>query len=96
VGRLDSHGVWPAGVHRPARSVAEWHRTRARGALHASHALSLGGLRGLHSFAFKGLLPLLRFRRPDRFGRKSLRHTAGSLTAFLVGAASALRRAQHR
>jgi glycosyltransferase involved in cell wall biosynthesis len=96
VGRLDSYGVWPAGCHRPARSVAEWHRTRARGALHANHALELGGLRGLHSFAFRGVLPLLRFRRPDRFGRKSLRHTVGSLTAFFLGAASAVRRAQHR
>jgi hypothetical protein len=94
VARLDTHGITPAGIHRPARSVAEWHRSWARGALHAARARSIGGLRGVHAFAFGGMLPLLRFRRPDRTGRKSLRHTAGSMAAFLGGAAAALRTPQ--
>jgi glycosyltransferase involved in cell wall biosynthesis len=94
VARLNSHGVRPIGVERPARSVGEWHRTWARGGLHAQRARSMGGLRGLHAFGFGGVLPLVRFRRPDRAGRRSLRHTAGSLAAFLAGAAAALRRPQ--
>jgi hypothetical protein len=94
VARLDAHGVEPPGCHRPARSVGEWHRTWARGALHAERARRLGGLRGLHAFAFAGLLPLLRFRRPDRAGRKSIRYTADSLAAFLLGAAAGARRPQ--
>jgi glycosyltransferase involved in cell wall biosynthesis len=96
IGRLDIHGVVPAGCHRPARSVGEWQRTRARGALHAERARELGGLRGFHALAFAGLLPLIRFRRPDRAGRKSIRHAAGTLGAFLLGAATALRQPQPR
>jgi hypothetical protein len=95
IGRLDTHGLEPAGVHRPARSIGEWHRTWARGALHADRARRLGGLKGLHSFVFAGLGPLLRFRRPDRAGRKSIRHSAGSLGAFVLGAAAACRPQPH-
>jgi hypothetical protein len=91
IGRLDTHGVQPTGTHRPARSVGEWHRTWARGALHAAHARQLGGLRGVHSFVFAGVMPLIRFRRPDRAGRKSVRHALGSLAAFLLGAAAVFR-----
>ena len=88
---MNANGLDPAGVHRPARSLGEWHRTRARGALHAERARRLGGLQGLHAFVFTGLMPLLRFRRPDRAGRQSVRHAVGSLGAFLLGAASAAR-----
>lgn len=91
IARLDTHGVQPAGTHRPARSVGEWHRTWARGALHAERARRLRGLRGLHSFLFAGVMPLVRFRRPGRAGRKSVRHALGSLAAFLLGAAAALK-----
>ncbi|HEX4733775.1 MAG TPA: glycosyltransferase family 2 protein [Thermoleophilaceae bacterium] len=91
VGRLDTHGVEPQGAHRPARSIGEWHRSWARGALHADRARRIGGAKGVHAFVFTGVGPLLRFRRPDRTGRKSIRHAAGSLAAFLLGAATAAR-----
>jgi hypothetical protein len=71
--------------------VGEWHRLRASGGLHARRARQIGGLGGLHAFVFSGLLPLVRFRRPDRSGRDSLRHAAGALLAFTVGAAAAAR-----
>jgi glycosyltransferase involved in cell wall biosynthesis len=96
IGRLDTHGVGPAGCHRPARSLGEWHRSWARGGLHAERARRLGGMRGAHAFAFAGVVPLLRFRRPDRTGRRSVRHAAGSLAAFLLGGAAAARRPQPR
>jgi hypothetical protein len=53
-------------------------------------------MRGAHAFAFAGVVPLLRFRRPDRTGRRSVRHAAGSLAAFLLGGAAAARRPQPR
>ncbi|HYZ29623.1 MAG TPA: hypothetical protein VE570_11235, partial [Thermoleophilaceae bacterium] len=77
--------------HRPARSAGEWHRSWARGALHARRARELGGVRGVHAFVFQGFLPMVRFRRPDRTARKSARHALGTLLAFLLGAAAAAR-----
>jgi hypothetical protein len=96
IGRLDTHGLDPAGCHRPARVLGEWDRAWARGGLFTQRGAQLGGIAGAGSFFWEGLLPHVRLRRPGGGGRRRIRRAAFSLVAFCLGAASALKPSPRR